>query len=100
MTEGKPGDDQPLRGRLVLCHASKRNSGTWGPDAWDVIDADGRDIGRIFYAGAGVPPDQPWMWTITEAVGMPRLPSHGFCASREEAMANFAEIWHAARPRV
>jgi hypothetical protein len=24
------------------------------------------------------------MWTITGAVVMPHLPSHGFCASREE----------------
>jgi hypothetical protein len=30
---------------------------------YDVIH-DGRDIGHIFHASAGVPPDQPRMWTI------------------------------------
>jgi hypothetical protein len=58
-----------------------------------VIDSHGRDIGRIFYAGAGVPPDQPWMWTITGAVVAPKLPSHGFCATLDEAKAEFAKTW-------
>jgi hypothetical protein len=80
---------------LILRHASKRSSGTWGPDDYDVIDAQGRDIGRIFKPGAGVPPDHPWMWTITGAVVAPCLPSHGFCASREEAKAKFADTWRA-----
>src|SRR5262249_9829382 len=70
---------------LLLRHASKRSSGTWGSDDYDVIDGDGRDIGRIFHAGAGVPADRPWMWTITGAVGGPALPSHGFAATTEEA---------------
>ena len=55
-----------LGDRPVLRHASKRKSGTWGPDDYDVIH-DGRDIGRIFKAGGGVPEDHPWMWTITGA---------------------------------
>jgi hypothetical protein len=76
-------------------HASKRSSGTWGPDDYDVIDAAGRDIARIMKERAGVPPDQPWMWTITGAVLMPALPSHGFCASLDEAKAKFAETWRA-----
>jgi hypothetical protein len=61
----------------------------------DVIDAEGRDISRIFMAGGRRPPDQPWMWAITGAVVAPRLPSHGFCATREEAKAKFAETWRA-----
>jgi len=40
---------------------------------------------------AGVPPDHPWEWAITGAVVMPHLPSHGFCASLEEANAKFAD---------
>jgi hypothetical protein len=84
--------DEPIGGPLVLRHASKRNSGTWGPDDYDVIQ-DGRDIGRIIKPGAGVPPHQPWMWTITGAVVAPRLTSHGFCVSLEEAKAKFAETW-------
>jgi hypothetical protein len=50
-----------------------------------VIDAHGRGIGRIFKARAGVPEGFPWMWTITGAVVASHLPSHGFCATREEA---------------
>jgi hypothetical protein len=42
---------EPIGGQLVLRHASKRSSGAWGPDDYDVIDAHGRDIGRIFKAG-------------------------------------------------
>jgi hypothetical protein len=60
---------------------------------WDVI-YEGRDIGRIFNARHGVPPDRPWMWTITGALVKP-LPSYGFCASLEEAKAKFAETWRA-----
>jgi len=60
-----------------------------------LIDTNGRDIGRIFKPRAGVPADHPWMWTITGAVVAPRLPSHGFCASLDEAKAKFAETWRA-----
>jgi hypothetical protein len=35
------------------------------------------------------------MWTITAAVVMPHLPSHGFCASLGDAKAKFAETWRA-----
>jgi hypothetical protein len=84
-------DRDPIGGPLVLRHASKRS--TWGPDDWDVIDADGRDVGRIFRPGAGAPDHRPWMWTITTAAVAPRLPSHGHCASLDEAKAKFAETW-------
>jgi hypothetical protein len=30
---------KPIGGPLVLRHASKRSSGTWGPDDWDVRSA-------------------------------------------------------------
>ena len=79
----------------MLRHASKRISGTWGPDDWDVV-YNGRDIGRIFKAGAGVPPDRPWMWAVTWAIVKP---SHGFCATKDEAKAKFAETWRAQRGR-
>jgi hypothetical protein len=64
--------DKPL-GRLILRHASRRTSGTWGPDDYDVIDSNGRDVGRIFKPRAGAPPDYLWMWTI------PRFRSECFC---------------------
>jgi hypothetical protein len=60
-----------------------------------VIDGNGREIGRIFKPRAGVPEDFPWMWTITGAAVAPRLPSHGFCGTLEEAKEKFAETWRA-----
>jgi hypothetical protein len=33
------------------------------------------------------------MWTITGAVVMPALRSHGFCASLDEAKVKFVETW-------
>jgi hypothetical protein len=94
MKKAPPDTPNPHGGPLTLRHASKRRSGTWGPDDYDVFAGD-RDIGRIFKPRAGVPEDHPWMWTITGAVVMPAFPSHGFCASREEAKAKFAETWRA-----
>jgi hypothetical protein len=89
-----PVGEEPIGGPLVLRHASTRSPETWGPDDYDVIQG-GRDIGRIFKPGAGVPSDHPWMWTITGAVVMPALPSHGFSASLDGAKAKFVETWRA-----
>jgi hypothetical protein len=33
------------------------------------------------------------MWTITGAVVVPRLPSHGFTETLDEAKAAFAKTW-------
>jgi hypothetical protein len=41
--------------------ASKRSSGSRGPDNYDVIDAHGRDMARIFKPGAGVPREHFWI---------------------------------------
>jgi hypothetical protein len=82
LAEGESVSGEAIGGPLVLRHASKRSSGTWGPNDYDVIQ-DGRDIGRIFKPRAGVPPDHPWMWTITGAVA-PHLPLHGYCASLDK----------------
>jgi len=59
---------EPINGPLILRYASNRSSRTWGPDDYDVIH-DGRDIGRIFKPAGGIPPDRPWKWTITGAIG-------------------------------
>jgi hypothetical protein len=48
-----------------------------------------RAIGRIFRSSSA-PQDRPWMWTITGAVVAPRLSSHGFCATLDDAKAAFA----------
>jgi hypothetical protein len=69
----------PVGGPLVLRHASKRSSGTWGRDDYDVIQ-DGRDIGRIF---------KPKVWTITGSIVKP---SHGFATSLDEAKANLPRL--------
>jgi hypothetical protein len=87
--------EEEVGGPLVLRHAGKRTSGTWGLDDYDVIDSRGRDIGRISKPRTGAPTDRPWEWAITGAVVMPQLPSHGFCATRDEAKAKFAETWRA-----
>ena len=87
--------DDPIGGLLVLRHAGKRTSGTWGLDDYDVIDSRGRDIGRISKPRAGAPSDRPWEWAIAGAVVMPHLSSHGFCATRDEAKAKLAETWRA-----
>jgi len=55
----------PIGGRLILRHASKRSSGTWGPDDYD-RDWRGRDIGRIFKPRFGAPEGFTWMWSITD----------------------------------
>jgi hypothetical protein len=61
------------------------------PDDWDVFDGE-RRVGRIFRSSSA-PQDRPWMWTITGAVVAPRLPSHGFAATMDEAKTAFAETW-------
>jgi hypothetical protein len=60
-------------------------------DDYDVLSGE-RVIGRIFRS-ASAPTDRPWMWTITGAVVAPRLPSHGFCATLDEAKRTFATTW-------
>jgi hypothetical protein len=58
-----------------------------------VMSGETRVVGRIFHAGAGDPPNKPWMWTITAAVVMPAVRSHGFAATLQEAKTVFAEHW-------
>jgi hypothetical protein len=57
-------------------------------DDYDVLDGE-RRVGRIFRSSSA-PTDRPWMWTITGAVVAPRLPSHRFCATLDDAKAAFA----------
>ena len=70
--------------------AASRSSGEWGEDDYDVI-ADGVVVGRIMKAAAA-PVGQPWMWTLV-LYHESRTPTHGYEATREDAMAAFAKSW-------
>jgi hypothetical protein len=77
---------------LVLKAASaSRPSGEWNDDDYDVL-ADGVVVGRILKVNAA--PTMPWMWTL-EPFGHheEHTPTHGYAATREDAMAAFAKSW-------
>jgi hypothetical protein len=77
---------------LILKRASaSRPSGEWNEDDFDVI-ADGFVVGRIFKVNAA-PVGQPWMWTLAFGHHEDRTPTHGYAATREEAMKAFAKSW-------
>ena len=64
---------------LVLRHAGKRVSGTWGPDDYDVINGSGGVVGRILKPQAAATSNTPWEWAITGCAVVPIVPS---CGSR------------------
>jgi hypothetical protein len=70
---------------------ASRPSGEWNEDDFDVI-ADGFVVGRIFKVNAA-PIGQPWMWTLAFGHHEDRTPTHGYTATREEAMEAFAKSW-------
>jgi hypothetical protein len=77
---------------LILKRASaSRSSGQWNGDDFDVL-ADGAVVGRIFKANAATV-WEPWMWTLAFGHHEDRVPTHGYEATREDAMAAFAKSW-------
>jgi hypothetical protein len=66
-------------------------SGEWNDDDFDVL-ADSAVVGRIFKANAE-PVGSPWMWTLAFGHDEHRTPTHGYEATREDAMAAFAKSW-------
>jgi hypothetical protein len=79
---------------LLLKHASaSRPSGEWSDDDFAVL-SDGAVVGRIMRAAAS-PVDAPWLWTLAYGHHEDRTPTHGYEATREAAMAAFANSWRA-----
>src|SRR2546421_4185604 len=77
---------------LLLKRASaSRPSGDWNDDDFDVL-ADGVVVGRIMKAAA-VPVGMSWMWTLAFEHHEDRIPTRGYAATREAAMAAFAKSW-------
>jgi len=56
------------------------------------VPADGVVVGRIMKANAA-PVDEPWLRTLAFGHHEDRTPTHGYEATREEAMAAFAKSW-------
>jgi hypothetical protein len=78
-------------GQLILKRAStSRPSGEWNDDDYDVF-ADGVVVGRIINAAAA-PVGSSWLWTYGFDP-RERQSAHGYCATREAAMAAFAKSW-------
>ena len=49
-------------------------------------------VWRIFKANVA-PVGSPWMWTLAFGHHEDRTPSHGYEATREDAMAALAKSW-------
>jgi hypothetical protein len=71
--------------------AASRPSGEWNEDDYDVLE-DSTVVGRIFKANAS-PVGTPWMWTLLLEHHKGRVPTHGYAATQEAAMAAFAKSW-------
>ena len=77
---------------LILKRASASgSSGEWNDDDFDVL-ANGEVVGRIFKVNVA-PVGHPWMWTLAFGYHRNRATNHGYAATREVAMAAFAESW-------
>ena len=63
----------------------------WNEDDFNVLE-DSVVVGRIFKANAA-PASSPWMWTLAFGHHEDRSPTHGYAATRENAMAAFAKSW-------
>jgi|SRR5262249_10625991 len=61
---------------------------------YDVL-SDGIVLGRIMKAAAASA-GQPWMWMLSFGYHGDRTPTHGYVATREDAMAAFAKNWRRA----
>jgi len=74
---------------LLLRRAQAGRAGAQGDDDYDVIDAGGLVIGRIFKANKS-PAETPWMWTLAYGDHKDRPLTHGYESTRQAAMQAFA----------
>jgi len=78
---------------LLLRRAQAGRAGAQGDDDYDVIDAGGLVIGRIFKETKS-PAGTPWMWTLAYGDHEHRTPTHGYETTRQAAMQAFARSWY------
>jgi hypothetical protein len=76
---------------VLLRRVQAARPGAQGDDNYDVIDADGLVVGRIFKSTTSPFVGTPWIWTLTYGDHKDRTPTHGYTATREAAMAAFAK---------
>ena len=80
-----------MTGLILKRATASRPSGEWDDDDYDVLE-DGAVVGRIMKTAAA-PVETPWMWTLAFGYHEDRSPTHGYAATREDAMAAFAKSW-------
>jgi hypothetical protein len=78
---------------VLLRRVQGTRPGAQGDDDYDVIDADGLVIGRIFKSTTSPFVGTHWIWTLAYGDHEDRTPTHGYAATREAAMAAFAKSW-------
>src|SRR5262245_26889025 len=78
---------------LLLRRAQAGRASAQGDDDYDVIDAGGLVVGRIFKETKS-PAGTPWMWTLTYGDHEHRTPTHGYETTRQAAMQAFARSWY------
>ena len=76
---------------ILKCASASRPSGEWDDDDYDVLE-DSLVVGRIMKTAAA-PVGMPWMWTLAFGHHEDRRLTHGYAATREDAMAAFAKSW-------
>ena len=78
---------------VLLRRVQATRPGAQGDDDYDVIDADGLVIGRIFKSTLSPFVETPWIWTLAYGDHEDRTPTHGYAETREAAMAASAKSW-------
>jgi hypothetical protein len=72
-----------------------RPRGSEGGNEFEIIDGDWI-VGHIVSLNARA--GTSWMWSLDHAFHKDRDPTHGFAATREDAMQAFARAWESGKP--